>query len=257
MALQMNQSGNRTYEEAPIGAYGARLVRVVDEGWRDDPFPRDEWVAKHELRLTYLITAPMSDGRPFAISEWVRLARRDAHGNERKGALYKKDGKMSTFVSRVEALSGREIEELHIERYESEKELIESLIGNGCLVTTKRNKNNKTRISAVVMAPAGIPLPDAGAYLEKQSQEDPIAGMDERKRIALIWATASDRAAHFDMEKRAGAEMIVRSVYEAHEIQGGTHEVVNLPVPDIRAIVTAISWWEPPVSQPAQEEVPF
>lgn len=172
LAIQTKSSGGE-YQEVPKGTYAAKLVDVIDEGFREDKFPKSPGDKKMQYRLTYLLSEPMADGRPFVISEWVNIATLHADGSESRGALYKNDGKMSNFVARVEALTGMDLEAVGVTRFDDEMELAEWLIGKGCMVQVGVKPNGKSKrkskIAGVMALPRGMSAP-MGEYTRKHER---------------------------------------------------------------------------------------
>ena len=263
MALKMyDKDSDHEYETPPACTTVSRLVDVVDEGWREMKYPDEKksWVEDRQVRLTYLTSEPMHDKRPFAVSEWVTINKRDGKGRTADGALFKKDGKTSKFVDRIEALLGAEIETLNLLQYEDEVELMEAMIGKGCLVKIGRKQNGREKVEKVMALPRGV-APAEGEYKRKKDRDraegrDPIEDMDERKRIAMLWAIADKRANEFG--DPITKETILRNLYDEFEIEGGTHAAVRLHVPQIRLLVESIEGWEPPVmTEAVEDEIPF
>lgn len=262
MALKMYDKEKANYETPPVCTTVSRLVDVVDEGWREMKYrdPKKAWIEDRQIRLTYLTSEKMSDGRPFAISEWVTINKRDAAGNTADGALFKKDGKSSKFVDRVEALIAADIETLNITKFEDEIDLIESLIGNGCLVGIGRKQNGREKVDKVMALPRGV-APAEGEFKRKKDRDresgrDPLEDMDEAKRIRVLWAAAEHRAKV--LGPPATKEVILRNLYDEFKIEGGTHAAVRLPVSQLRLVVDSIEGWEPPVADGITDElVPF
>jgi hypothetical protein len=169
LAIKTKSDGGE-FQEVPKGTYSAKLVDVYDEGFREDRYAKVPGAQKLEYRFTYLLSELMSDGRPFVISEWVRIARLNPDGTESRGALFKNDGKMSNFVARVEALTGMDLEAVGITRFDDELELAEWMIGKGCLIQVGVKANGKSKVAGVMALPKGM-TPPAGDFIRKKDRE--------------------------------------------------------------------------------------
>lgn len=170
LRIRTNSDGGE-YQEVPKGTYAARLVDVLDEGFREDKFSKTGPGGKQQqYRYTYLLSEPMADGRPFSISEWVTISRMSAAGDVSRGALFKSDGKMSNFVARVEALTGMDLEAVGVERFDDELDLAESLIGKGCMVQVAVKPNGKSKVAGVMALPRGMVAP-TGDFKRKRDRD--------------------------------------------------------------------------------------
>lgn len=260
MALKLNEGG-KDFETPPICTTVARLVDVWDEGWREMAYPdqKKAWIEDRQLRLTYLTSEQMSDGRPFVITEWVTINKRDKTGRTADGGLYKKDGKSSKFVDRIEALISANIETLNLLVYEDEIALAEAMIGKGCLVGIVHKENGREKVDKVMALPRGV-APAEGEFTRKKDRDkdaDPIDGMDEKKRIRMLWGAAENRAKAIGNPSITG-ETILRNLYTEFKIEGGTHAAVRLPTSQLRLVVDSVEGWDPPVAdEQADDTVPF
>jgi hypothetical protein len=253
MALSISRGGSsdRVYENPPKGSFAATLCDVIDEGERENKFEPGEM--QHQFRLTYLIGAPMSDGRPFAVSEWVNKS------------LFKaiEGGKQSNMVGRIEALAGVSLEELDVPRFEDEMALLESLIGRSALVTIKHtvkaDKSQGTKIAAVVEIPKGMAAPEIDGFKRAKDRDGyQKPAMTDKQKITLLWAKADDRAKTLGDPKLK--EPILRAVYAEFGIKA-THEAVESP--RFSQIVDAVCDWTPMRSEDEEpppmgdDEIPF
>lgn len=263
MALKVNEG--KEFETPPVCTTVARLVDVWDEGWRDMAYPdaKKAWIEDRQLRFTYLTSEKMSDGRPFAIAEWVTINKRDKTGRTADGGLYKKDGKSSKFVDRIEALISANIETLKLLDYDDEVALAEAMIGKGCLIAVTHKENGREKVDKVMALPRGV-APAEGEFQRKKDRPgektaDPIENMDEKKRIAMLWSAASNRAKAIG-DPSITSETILRNLYDEFKIAGGTHAAVKLPTAQLRLVVDSIEGWDAPTvaQEPVDDdEIPF
>jgi hypothetical protein len=219
------------YQLHPIGAFEAELSGAEDLGEREGPYG-----VKRQFRLSFVTDAKMSDGRNFSIPVWVN-------------ASLAKGKKIATLAAITEALNNDDINQRDLSKYDDEFEVVQADIGKRCtiMVTHKSGQDGNLRARVISYLPLGgkpvtTPTPKAPA---KKS-----ASADEKTRIAGIWAAADERAKVHGASK----ETVVREVYEALGIKGGTHEAAG---PDwYDRVLSEIRQWVPnPFAE--SDDVPF
>lgn len=241
---------DRVYEEAPPGTYAGVLVRVKDEGERPNPFYKEgdktSRPMKHDVRLSWVITAPMSDGRPFMVSEWMNL--------------YISFGKKkSKLTQHIEMLTGRDVADLDREiDAKSEMDMVTACLGAAGLVTVKRQDNGRSRIAMVSPMPRlpdgspAMPLPDVGTLLDDVkplARKGPIIGNEERARIH---AAARERATAL-----GGGESLHAQIIADAKAVLGVESAATMPISKVDPMIAAIKTWEPPQPVDPSDEVPF
>jgi hypothetical protein len=255
--LNKGRGEDRVFEEPPVGTFTAILVGAIDEGEKPNPFFKqgdEEWKRmKHDVRLQWIISAKMSDGRPFMVGDWCPL----------RVGFGKKVGKLR---ARLEALSGMQLAELDAEvDAKCEMDLVNACMWKSALVTLHLNEAGKVRVNMVTPIPRGpdglpmLPLPDVNPYraskgLTPLGAEVPLDGPITPNQRDLIMARARSKIGLY-----GGNEDMHHKLIEDVKAILGVQSATTMRRSQVDPFLRAIDQWKPEalVEPEAKDDIPF
>lgn len=250
---------DRIYEEAPVGTFAGVLVKVHDMGVQPNPYfdpNKDPGYGnepeKHDVRLQWVINTPMSDGRPFSVSDFMSL----------KVTLSRKAKMRSKLTNLAEMLLGRTIWEIDREvDARSEMDIAQALIGQCAMVTVRLQKNGKARVGQVSPMPRHpdgtpmLPLPDVEidrTDIKTLTRSEPPLTKEDRDQIVQAAATR--------IKGMGGGESLHRQMMDEIKARLGIESAATMPRSKLEHFLDAIRVWTPIEGAKEElggEELPF
>lgn len=145
MPLIASREAEKEFELAPADTHIGTCYRIIDLGTQQTPFKDERTGAlkhQHQVRISWELNTPMSDGRPFSITRRYTLS------------LHEK----STLCKDLEAWRGRPFTEEEVVAFD-----LATILGTSCLigVSHKSKENGKmyANISSILRLPKGMTPP--------------------------------------------------------------------------------------------------
>lgn len=140
--MKWHEAGGGDFEQAPVGTYAARCIRMIDIGtqrseYQGQPSIKRQCIIGFELPME-LMTEGDAKGKPFVVSRFFTAS------------LSKK----ANLRRELESWRGRAFTEQELMGFESK-----NIIGKPCMLSLIANDKGKTRISGIMAMPKGMTIP--------------------------------------------------------------------------------------------------
>lgn len=141
MALTVNDTGGGDFEQAPIGTFIARCVRLIDLGTQHGEY-QGKATVKREVMISWelpseLMTRGEAEGKPFLVARFYTASL----------------GEKANLRHDLEAWRGRAFTEDELAGFD-----LKNILGKACMVGII-DKGGKSRIGSVMALPRGMEAP--------------------------------------------------------------------------------------------------
>ena len=141
--MKWTDTGGGDFEQPPVGTAIARCIKIIDIGTQ-----KGEWQGKATIKRqcvigwelpTELMTDGEYQGKPFTVSRFYTASL----------------GEKANLRKDLENWRGRAFTDQELGGFDSK-----NIIGKPCMLSLTANDKNKVRVTGVMAAPKGMPVPD-------------------------------------------------------------------------------------------------
>jgi len=138
-----NTDGGGTFEHAPVGSHIARCIKIIDLGTQ-----KGEWQGeanfKHKIIIAWelpneLMSEGEFKGKPFSVSKFYTASL----------------GEKASLRKDLANWRGRDFSEQELLGFD-----LKNILGKPCMVSVTLSDKGKARVSGVMAAPKGVPVPE-------------------------------------------------------------------------------------------------